>query len=145
MPGLYRLKVRIYEIEEILVYFLRMEKRKMTIAFIFQFVFQQQFCGCWNSSWIQIEWLRLPDEGLKIHYLFFGLICSIKVFLLVADKPIWCFWYRLLLTETAITGGWVSRHAAKRTHGFPTSSRRKYVFPIQRSLLQEIKVSFSCP
>ena len=42
--------------------------------------------------------------------------------LVVGDKSIWCLWYRLLLAETVATGGRVSQHAAKRTHG-----RRKNV------------------
>ena len=90
------------------------------------------------------KWNVSPRQGVKnTHSCFRVDISKFSVFLEVGDNSIRCFRYRLLLAEAAATGGRVSQHAAKRTGGFPTSSRRKKVFPIQRSMLKEDEI-LSC-
>ena len=52
----------------------------------------------------------------------FGLICPNLMFLVMGDKSIRCFLYRLLLTETDASGGKRNQRAAKRIHGFPPTA-----------------------
>ena len=85
---------------------------------------------------------------------FLWLISPNSLVLVVGDKSIWCFLYRLLLSGTATAGGRVSQRAAKRTRGFPHQKQEKrclsnprghcWVFLVPLNLFQAFTVPSSC-
>ena len=44
------------------------ERRYFFFSFNLYFWFKQPFCGCGNSTWMQMKWLCLQDKVLKIDH-----------------------------------------------------------------------------